>query len=112
MEQVRIARTLPIQEWSVGKTTLDEVFLEIVNRYGGVTGGAAAITNAQQEGAKTASMALPGPAGPAGSTTATDNEGGADGSKSMGVIVRQTSKPDNTIPHSNSKDSLQGAEFA
>ncbi len=82
MEQCRIARTLPVQEWSVGKTTLDEVFLEIVNRYGGVTGGSAAITNAQAEGAKTASAVLskgtPSTAtapAPAESTTATDNEG-------------------------------------
>ena len=32
MEQQRIERKLPMKEWSVAKTTLDEVFLRIVTQ--------------------------------------------------------------------------------
>ncbi len=38
MEALRMTRTLPIQEWSVSKTTLDDVFLGIVEKYSGVLG--------------------------------------------------------------------------
>jgi hypothetical protein len=40
LEAKRIQRTpdVPIQEWSVGKTTLDEVFLRIVEKHQGVNG--------------------------------------------------------------------------
>jgi len=38
-------RILPIQEWSVGKTTLDEVFMAIVEKHSGVLGPGSTKTN-------------------------------------------------------------------
>lgn len=33
LEEQRLSRTLPIREWSIAKTTLDEVFVRIVNEH-------------------------------------------------------------------------------